>query len=212
MPNKKAPSVEEAKALFIGSPSKLLKEWSKEWDVSIERVRQLKVEAGLSIGNEIDYEIANQVIQRIQSGYGTITTRKTYEGLPVGYDRFRTWCLKDVELAKQAEEARNNFLNSSFNPTEKVCYKCTLNKSISEYNKSAKYKDGYHRYCKECQVQIAEETVKPSKKTCLLCKQSLSPSSFDSNSKFRDGLSLFCKTCKSKERRKQRRTNENLGI
>ena len=85
MPNKKAPSVEEAKTLFLASPNKLLKEWSKEWGVSVERVRQLKVQAGLSIGNDIDYEVAEQVIQRIQSGYGTITTRKTYKGLPVGW-------------------------------------------------------------------------------------------------------------------------------
>ena len=62
MPNKKAPSVEEAKTLFLASPNKLLKEWSKEWGVSVERVRQLKVQAGLSIGNDIDYEVAEQVI------------------------------------------------------------------------------------------------------------------------------------------------------
>jgi hypothetical protein len=212
MPNKKAPSVEEAKALFLESPNKLLKEWSKEWGVSVERVRQLKVQAGLSIGNDIDYEVAEQVIQRIQSGYGTITTRKTYKGLPVGYDKFRTWCFKDVELSKRVEQARENFLNGSYNPTEKVCYKCSVNKSISEYDKSAKYKDGYNRYCKVCHSDIKENKTKIDKKTCMMCKQSLSPSSFDSNSKFRDGLSLFCKTCKSKERRKTRRINENLGI
>jgi len=212
MPNKKAPSVEEAKTLFLESPNKLLKEWSKEWGVSVERVRQLKVQAGLSIGNDIDYEVAEQVIQRIQSGYGTITTRKTYKGLPVGYDKFRTWCIKDVELGKRVEQARENFLKGSYNPTEKVCYKCSVNKSISEYDKSAKYKDGYNRYCKVCHLDIKENKVKLDKKTCMMCKQSLSPSSFDSNSKFRDGLSLFCKTCKSKERRKTRRINENLGI
>lgn len=212
MPNKKAPSVEEAKTLFLASPNKLLKEWSKEWGVSVERVRQLKVQAGLSIGNDIDYEVAEQVIQRIQSGYGTITTRKTYKGLPVGYDKFRTWCFKDIELSKRVEQARENFLNGSYNPTEKVCYKCSVNKSISEYDKSAKYKDGYNRYCKVCLSDIKENKTKIDKKTCMMCKQSLSPSSFDSNSKFRDGLSLFCKNCKSKERRKNRRVNENLGI
>jgi hypothetical protein len=212
MPNKKAPSVEEAKTLFLENPNKLLKEWSKEWGVSVERVRQLKVQAGLSIGNDIDYEVAEQVIQRIQSGYGTIATRKTYKGLSVGYDKFRTWCVKDVELSKRVEQARENFLNASYNPTEKVCYKCSVNKSISEYNKSAKYKDGYNRYCKVCHSQIKDNKVKIDKKTCMMCKQSLSPSSFDGNSKFRDGLSLFCKTCKSKERRKTRRINENLGI
>ncbi len=42
MPNKVTPTIEEANQLFKDKPHYKLKDWAKEWGVSIERVRQIK--------------------------------------------------------------------------------------------------------------------------------------------------------------------------
>ncbi len=41
MPNKVTPTLEEANQLFKDKPQYKLKDWAKEWGVSIERVRQI---------------------------------------------------------------------------------------------------------------------------------------------------------------------------
>ena len=45
MPNRIAPTVEEARELFLQDPHKKLSLWAEEWGVSDERVRQLREQA-----------------------------------------------------------------------------------------------------------------------------------------------------------------------
>ena len=205
MPNKVTPTIEEAKLLFREKPQYKLKDWANEWGVSIERVRQIKNQAGIVPMSEVDENIVNVILERIRNGEATITNRSLYKGLPIGYDRFKTWMLKNPELKEKCDLAREEYLSSD--KTEKKCYKCNINKSIDSYNKSQKYSDGYNRYCKDCQSQIINEKDDVKKKTCFLCKKSLSPKSFNKNRAMKDGYSLFCKNCQSKERRSKRRLN-----
>ena len=39
MVHRKAPSLEEARELFLTDPNKMLQEWADEWGVTHERVR-----------------------------------------------------------------------------------------------------------------------------------------------------------------------------
>ena len=66
MPNKVTPTIEEAKELFKSKPHYKLKDWSKEWGVSIERVRQIKNQAGIVPMSEIDNNIVEVIVERIR--------------------------------------------------------------------------------------------------------------------------------------------------
>lgn len=205
MPNKVTPTIEEAKQLFKDKPHYKLKDWAKEWGVSIERVRQIKEQAGIVPMSEIDTRIVNTIVQRIKNGESTLTNRALYSGLPIGYDRFRSWMIKDPSIKEKCDLAREEYLSSD--KTEKKCYKCELVLNVNNFNKSQKYNDGYNRYCKDCQSKVIDETENIKRKTCFMCKKSLSTKGFNKNRAMKDGYSLFCKNCQSKERRTKRRLN-----
>ena len=155
--------------------------------------------------SEIDNNIVEVIVERIRNGESTLTNRSLYEDLPVGYDRFKTWMIKQPSIKDKCDIARQEYLSSD--KSEKKCYKCNETLSIQLFNKSQKYNDGYNRYCQECQLQIIDDREEVRKKTCFLCKKSLSPKSFNKNRAMKDGYSLFCKNCQSKERRSKRRLN-----
>jgi hypothetical protein len=205
MPNKVTPTIEEANQLFKDKPHYKLKDWAKEWGVSIERVRQIKEQAGIVPMSEIDTRIVNTIVQRIKNGESTLTNRALYSGLPIGYDRFRSWMIKDPSIKEKCDLAREEYLSSD--KTEKKCYKCELVLNVNNFNKSQKYNDGYNRYCKDCQSKVIDETEDIKRKTCFMCKKSLSTKGFNKNRAMKDGYSLFCKNCQSKERRTKRRLN-----
>jgi len=205
MPNKVTPTIEEANKLFKSKPQYKLKDWAKEWGVSIERVRQIKEQAGIVPMSEIDENIVEVIVDRIENGESTLTNRTLYTGLPIGYDRFKSWMIKDPSIKEKCDEARENYLSSD--KTEKKCYRCEDILPIQSFNKSQKYNDGYNRYCVECQSTIIENKDEIKRKTCFLCKKSLSVKSFNKNRTMKDGFSLFCKNCQSKERRAKRRLN-----
>jgi len=207
MPNKIAPSLEEAKKLFEQNPNRLLKDWAKEWNVSVERVRQIKEECGFTSFKNVNYELVETIVNRILHDGYTVTNREMYKDLPIGYDRFRTWCLTNPDVQELVDSAREQYLSSD--KTEKKCYKCQEILPLNKFNKSQKYKDGYNRYCITC-VENAPEEVK--RKTCMMCQKDLSTSSFNANRKMPDGFAAFCKTCQSNQRRKKRRLNSKLGI
>jgi len=202
MPNKIAPSLEEAKFLIEQNPNRMLKEWAKEWGVSIERVRQIKEECGFHSFKNVNNELVDVIINRIKYEGYTMTNRDMYKDLPIGYDRFRTWCLQNKEIQEKVNLARDYYLSSE--KSEKKCYKCLETKNISEYEKSQKYKDGYNRYCKVCIDEIGNTHEEVKTKVCLLCQNTLSVGSFNANRNIADGYSSFCKNCQSKQRRKKR--------
>jgi len=205
MPNKVTPTIEEANKLFKDKPHYKLKDWANEWGVSIERVRQIKEQAGIVPMSEIDSRIVQTVVDRIRNGESTLTNRALYAGLPIGYDRFKSWMIKDPSIKQECDEARKEYLSSD--KTEKKCYKCELILNIDSFNKSQKYNDGFNRYCKDCQYKVIDETEDVKRKTCFMCKKSLSVKGFNKNRAMKDGYSLFCKNCQSKERRARRRLN-----
>ena len=198
MPNRKAPTLEEAKALFLKEPTKTLVEFGNEWGVSPERVRQLRHECGLGAVFSVDYEIVEKVAYLIENNISTLTNLQTYEDLPIGRDAFSTWIRDDIDVAQRINQAQEIAKAKRLDPESKKCSLCKKIKPVSSFSRTQKYQDGYNKFCLECIEKLKKKKSNiPSKRTCLMCKKDLSIGSFDSKSH-------FCKNCKSKNRRAKR--------
>jgi len=198
MPNRKAPTLEEAKALFLKEPNKTLSQFADEWGISSERVRQIRHECGLGAVFSVDYEIVEKVAYLIENNISSLTNLKTFEDLPIGRDAFHTWMRDDIDVAKRIQEAQATAKAKRLDPNEKKCSLCKEIKSIDNFSRTQKYQDGYNKFCINCIESIKNNKKEtPSKRTCLMCRKDLSLGSFDSKSH-------FCKNCKSKSRRAKR--------
>lgn len=198
MPNRKAPTLEEAKALFLKEPDKTLSQFADEWGVSSERVRQIRHECGLGAVFSVDYEIVEKVAYLIENNISSLTNLKTFEDLPIGRDAFHTWMRDDIDVAQRIHEAQAIAKAKRLDPNEKKCSMCKEIKSIDNFSRTQKYQDGYNKFCKNCIENIKNsKRDTPTKRTCLMCRKELSVGSFDSKSH-------FCKNCKSKSRRAKR--------
>lgn len=198
MPNRKAPTLEEAKALFLKEPDKTLSQFADEWGVSSERVRQIRHECGLGAVFSVDYEIVEKVAYLIENNISSLTNLKTFEDLPIGRDAFHTWMRDDIDVAQRIHEAQAIAKAKRLDPNEKKCSLCKEIKSIDSFSRTQKYQDGYNKFCKNCIETIKNSKQDtPAKRTCLMCRKELSVGSFDSKSH-------FCKNCKSKNRRAKR--------
>ena len=198
MPNRKAPTLEEAKALFLKEPDKTLSQFADEWGVSSERVRQIRHECRLGAVFSVDYEIVEKVAYLIENNISSLTNLKTFEDLPIGRDAFHTWMRDDIDVAQRIHEAQAIAKAKRLDPNEKKCSLCKEIKSVDSFSRTQKYQDGYNKFCKNC-IETIKNNKKdtPTKRTCLMCRKELSVGSFDSKS-------YFCKNCKSKSRRAKR--------
>lgn len=198
MPNKKTPTLEEAKFLFNKYPERKLHDWATEWDCSAERVRQIRNECGVGSIFKVDYDIVEIVANRIETGEYPLTSNKLYEDLIIGRDAFARWIREDIDTAQRIQEAQEKYKLSKLDPEEKKCVKCLIQKSVEEFTRSQKYADGYNKFCNKCLEELKENQPKESpRKTCFMCKKTLSLGSFDAKSH-------FCKRCRSKSRRAKR--------
>ena len=209
MPNRIAPTVEEARELFLKDPHKKLSLWAEEWGVSDERVRQLREQAGVAPRSAYNSEIAQIVLDRIAEGKGSLTTTKTYEELPIGYERFKAWMKDMPELVERVEEAKAKAEKLSWNPSWKKCLQCQEEKDISEFEKSQKYKSGYTQYCKECLVSLREATHKyketlkseENSKVCLVCQKDKPLNKYNKSKRDKNKREAICSLCHRKNNR-----------
>ena len=93
---------------------------------------------------------------------------------------------KSVEEIKEEQEIEKK-------STEKHCNKCDTTKSLTEFNKNSRSKDGYSFYCKECMSSYGSTDAKTKK--CSECKKTKPSSEFHKNQ-------YVCKTCRSKKGKK----------
>ena len=203
MPTRKAPSPEEAKKLFQHYPYRKLSYWADDWGVTIERVRQIKIECGVGSKFDVNMNIATKIANKIKSGEYTLTDLDLYKDLPIGREAFATWMRKSPDIKELIEQAQEEAKLNKLNPTSKICKKCNQSKDIDMYSKSQRYVDGRLPWCFDCLSKQLHKK-RDNKKTCMLCRKEKSIKSFTSNKKYRDGLVPFCKTCKSKQRRAKR--------
>lgn len=209
MPTRKAPQPEEARKLFLLHPNRTLQQWADLWGTSAERVRQIRHEAGVGAVFKVDMKVVLKVADRISLGVYTLANRELYKDLPIGFEAFKTWIRDNEEVAEIIKQAQDTAKKRKVNPDTKICILCKENKSVSEYNKSQKYIDGYARICIDCSTNhnFKKDT---NRKVCLKCKKEKSKKSFTANKNFKDGLVPFCKNCKSNMRRAKRTLNSKV--
>src|ERR1017187_2342032 len=100
----------------------------------------------------------------------------------------------------------------------KICKKCGVAKTVSEFSKATKARDGLQSWCKTClskankksrEKNRARETIViPEFKTCPGCKGEKPSSDFNKHDRNKDGLQSFCKKCCSKKNKTSREKNK----
>ena len=79
-------------------------------------------------------------------------------------------------------------------PQKKICYKCGIEKNISEFTKNINYNNGYLNECKKCKYD-KKKIRKPNYKICNICEINKSISEFYKNPNNKDGYMNRCKEC-----------------
>jgi hypothetical protein len=212
MVHRKAPSLEEARDLFLADPNKMLQSWADEWGVTHERVRQLRIESGVPQRGAYNEETAEAILEIISTGRGGLTTPRTYEGQPIGLERFKTWIEEEEGLKERVEQAQKEALKNLKDPIEKECKYCREWKPVEEYSRNQKYLDGLSRFCKDCMIILKEkkeELGDDKMKLCLSCKKDKKTSEFSKNPNTQDKLKIFCKDCHKAFKRRKRRQSRN---
>jgi len=212
MVHRKAPSLEEARELFLADPNKMLQSWADVWGVTHERVRQLRIESGVPQRGAYNEETAEAILEIIRTGRGGLTTPRTYEGQPIGLERFKTWIEEEEGLKERVEQAQKEALKNLKDPIEKECKYCREWKPVEEYSRNQKYLDGLTRFCKDCMIILKdkkEELGDDKMKLCLSCKKDKKTSEFSKNPNAQDKLKIFCKECHKAFKRRKRRQSRN---
>lgn len=212
MVHRKAPSLEEATELFAQDPDKMLQEWADEWGVTHERVRQLRIQSGVPQRGAYSEEVAEAILDIIRSGRGGLTTPRTYEEQPIGYERFSTWIEEEEGLAEKVIEAQKQASKMLTDPIEKECRYCREWKPVEDFKRTQKYQDGYTKFCEVCLIHLKENAPEEGDKlkNCISCKTEKSIKEFSTNPNSSDGLKIFCKDCHKKQKRKARRRNAKI--
>lgn len=103
---------------------------------------------------------------------------------------------------------------------DKTCAKCGETKSITEFCRDNRRKDGRSNICKPCDTEkyrkyyernrekvnarrrasYAEHVQKAPRKICTKCYEDKPATQFYKDSQKKDGLSPVCKTCKNQEK------------
>ena len=88
---------------------------------------------------------------------------------------------------------------------QKVCTKCNLRKSLTEFYKDKYQKSGYRYYCKKCHDITTEERIKKysrletkDKKVCIKCNLGKSLTEFYKDKCRKSGHQSLCKLCQHK--------------
>ena len=89
----------------------------------------------------------------------------------------------------------------------KICTKCKIDKSLSEYNNNRRYKDGFESWCKKCKslyykIDNSSKNYNPDpyikEKKCCCCKQIKPIDNYGFNKLMESGYSSTCKECQNK--------------
>jgi len=137
--------LEDARKAFNAFPDKTLREWGEEWNMSHENVRLMKIKLGIPTTRKVSYDplIANEIVEYIRSGKGTISTSRTYKNYKFGKPTFMNWMEENPLLKEVVEIAENEALQNRLYPKFKRCATTGEYLPISEFYKDKQTLDGY---------------------------------------------------------------------
>ena len=135
----------DARKAFNAFPDKTLREWGEEWNMSHENVRLMKIKLGIPTTRKVSYDplIANEIVEYIRSGKGTISTSRTYKNYKFGKPTFMNWMEENPLLKEVVEIAENEALQNRLYPKFKRCATTGEYLPISEFYKDKQTLDGY---------------------------------------------------------------------
>ena len=138
-------NLEDARKAFNAFPDKTLREWGEEWNMSHENVRLMKIKLGIPTTRKVSYDpiIANEIVEYIRSGKGTISTSRTYKNYKFGKPTFMKWMEENPLLKEVVEIAENEALQNRLYPKFKRCATTGEYLPISEFYKDKQTLDGY---------------------------------------------------------------------
>jgi len=199
------PTLEQAEFLFNKFPDKTLREWAEDWGMSHENVRLMKKKLGLNTSSraQFDETAAQEIVQFIADGKGTLNTARTYEPYKFGKVAFKKWVEERPELAQAIEEAELKAWEDKINPTHKKCATTGEVLPVSEFYKDKSTLDGYSVRSKKVVKEMAKKyydmrNVSEPTVTEKLCSGvpeigPLPASEFAKNTKSATGLQTYSK-------------------
>jgi hypothetical protein len=86
----------------------------------------------------------------------------------------------------------------------KTCLKCKQEKSINEFRRDCRRKDGFKARCRSC---LCDDSKDRHTKFCPRCKTEKPATEFGRDSNRKDGFRCWCRRCSTLETREDRRRN-----
>ena len=151
--------LEDARKAFNAFPDKTLREWGEEWNMSHENVRLIKIKLGIPTTRKVSYDplIANEIVEYIRSGKGTISTSRTYKNYKFGKSTFMKWMDENPLLREVVKIAENEALKNRLYPKYKRCATTGEYLPISEFYKDKNTLDGYSVRSKKVVKEMARK-------------------------------------------------------
>ena len=138
-------NLEDARVAFNAFPDRTLREWGKEWNMSHENVRLMKIKLGIPTTKKVSYDplIASEIVEYIRSGKGSLHTPRTFENYKFGKVTFLKWMEKNTFLREAVEQAENEALENKLYPKIKKCATTGEYLPITEFYRDKNTLDGY---------------------------------------------------------------------
>ena len=131
-------------------------------------------------------------------------------------------CVKEVRHKSKEKLFQVHKKHQEENPIEeKYCSRCNIKKSITEFYKCKKTKDGLNYWCKNCMEKIKKKNKEKllqdhikfqeehpiERKKCCCCKEVKEIKEFGKCKDYKDGFDFYCKSCTKKSSKKYRLNN-----
>jgi len=135
--------------------------------------------------------------------------RKIADWLDISEGYIKYWRNRNDDVAKIIEHGESKRQEALTNPTVLKCYRCHIQKPVSEFHKSKKTRHGYTATCKQCSVagvvyhyekRKAEFDITnlATEKKCTVCKRIRHREHFHISKAQSGGLQSTCISCSEK--------------
>lgn len=127
--------------------------------MSHENVRLMKIKLGIPTTRKVSYDpiIANEIVEYIRSGKGSLSTSRTYKNYKFGKSTFMKWMDENPLLREVVKIAENEALKNRLYPKYKRCATTGEYLPISEFYKDKNTLDGYSVRSKKVVKEMARK-------------------------------------------------------
>ena len=119
----------------------------------------MKIKLGIPTTRKVSYDpiIANEIVEYIRSGKGSLSTSRTYKNYKFGKSTFMKWMDENPLLREVVKIAENEALKNRLYPKYKRCATTGEYLPISEFYKDKNTLDGYSVRSKKVVKEMARK-------------------------------------------------------